>query len=64
MIYRGYLPVLVDLVKIMFIRGIGIRDISVVLRISITKLLNVLKSATYQVNPKRNHYDCLEIDEF
>jgi IS1 family transposase len=35
-----------------------------VLKISITKVLNVLKSSTYKIKPKRAHYDCLEIDEF
>jgi hypothetical protein len=40
------------------------RDISVVLQISITKVLKVLKSGNYQIHPKNPHYDCLEIDEF
>jgi hypothetical protein len=48
----------------MLVRGIGIRDISVVLQISITKVLKVLKSGKYRIKPKRTHYDCLEIDEF
>jgi hypothetical protein len=51
-------------VKIMFVRGMGIRDISVMLHISITKVLKVLKSAHYKIKPKVSHYDCLEIDEF
>jgi hypothetical protein len=44
----------VNLVKIMLVRGIGIGDSSAVLSISITKVLTVLKY------PKGNHYDCLE----
>jgi hypothetical protein len=64
MTYRGCLPWIVGMVKIMLVRGIGIRDISAVLQISITKVLKVLKSNKYQIRPKQTHYDCLEIDEF
>jgi hypothetical protein len=64
MSYRRCLLGIVSLNKIMLIRGIGIRDISVVLRISMTKVLNVLKSAKYKIKPLFSHYDCLEIDEF
>jgi transposase-like protein len=35
MTYRGYLPSIVDLVKIMLVRGIGTGDIRAVLKISI-----------------------------
>jgi IS1 family transposase len=48
----------------MLVRGIGIRDISAILRISVTKVLKVLTSGVYTVQPKKKHYDCLEIDEF
>jgi IS1 family transposase len=48
----------------MLVRGIGIRDISAVLRISISKVLKVLKSSKRKIIPKLSHYDCLEIDEF
>jgi hypothetical protein len=51
------------MVKIMFTRGIGIRDIGAVPQISITKVLKVLKS-TDRIKPKQSHYDCLETDEF
>ncbi|MDR2149656.1 MAG: hypothetical protein LBO67_02315 [Spirochaetaceae bacterium] len=36
----------VELVKIMLVREMGIRDISAGLKISITKVLKVLKSTT------------------
>jgi transposase-like protein len=62
--YRGCLPEIVSLVNIMLVRGIGIRDISTVLRISITKVLKVLTSAVYHIKPRFSPYDCLEIDEF
>jgi IS1 family transposase len=48
----------------MLVRGIGIRDISTVLRISITQVLKVLKSTNYNIKPRFFQYDCLEIDEF
>jgi hypothetical protein len=48
----------------MMVQGIGIRDISTILKISITKVLNVLKPAQYNIIPQFSHYDCLETDEF
>jgi IS1 family transposase len=53
-----------NFIKIMLVRGIGIRDISVILCVSSTTVLTVLKSGNYKIQPKQNHYDCLEIDEF
>jgi IS1 family transposase len=64
MTYQGCLSRVVEMVKIMPVRGIGIRDISAVLKISITKVLKVLKSTKYQIKPKQTHYDRLEVDEF
>jgi transposase-like protein len=64
MTYRGCLSWVVAMVKIMLVRGIGIRDISTVLGVSITKVLKVLKSTKYRIKPKLSHYDCLETDEF
>jgi IS1 family transposase len=54
----------VNLANIMLVRGIGIRDISAVLRISITKALKILASTTYAIQPQASRYDCLETDEF
>jgi IS1 family transposase len=48
----------------MLVRGIGIRDISTVLKTSVTKVLKVLKSGAYVINPKKPRYDRLETDEF
>ncbi|MDR0567798.1 MAG: IS1 family transposase, partial [Spirochaetaceae bacterium] len=42
--YRGCLTGIAELVKIMLVRGVGIRDISAILRISVTKVLKVLTS--------------------
>jgi transposase-like protein len=52
------------MIKIMLVRGIGIRDISIILQISITKVLKTLTSLKYSIQPQQTHYDCLEIDEF
>jgi hypothetical protein len=46
----------------MLVRGIGIRDISAVLQISITRVLKVLKSGKHRIKSKQRHYDCREID--
>jgi transposase-like protein len=64
MTYRGCLSRVVAMVKIMPVQGVGIPDISTVLKISITKVLKVHKSGNYAVRPKQTHYDCLETDEF
>jgi hypothetical protein len=48
----------------MFVRKMGIRDISTVLNSSITTVLKVLRTDTYTIKPKRSHYDHLEIDKF
>jgi hypothetical protein len=48
----------------MLVQGIGIRDIRTLLKISITKVLNVLTSTHYTIIPQFSLYDCLEIDEF
>jgi IS1 family transposase/transposase-like protein len=62
--YHGTLPFIVNMIKIMLVRGMGIRDISIILKISVRKVLQTLKSTNYQITPARKHYDCLEIDEF
>jgi hypothetical protein len=46
------------------VHGCGVRDISAILCISITKVLKILKSFKYKIKPKKNHYDVLEIDGF
>jgi IS1 family transposase len=63
MTYRGCRPGILQLIKIMLVREIGIRDINTVPQVSIIKVLKVLKSDEYTIKPKRSHYDCLETDE-
>ncbi|MDR0707859.1 MAG: hypothetical protein LBF60_08305 [Treponema sp.] len=52
------------MIKIMFVRGVGIRDIGITLRISMSAVLKALKSTKYQIKLKRTRYDRLEADEF
>ena len=61
---RGPLSSIACMIKIMPVRGIGIRDISVILKVSVWKVLKTLKSTSYRIKPAKTHYDCLEIDEF
>ena len=51
-------------IKMMLVCSMGIRDISIILQISIEKVLKTLRSSNYQIIPRKTHYDCLEIDEF
>jgi len=62
--YRGTLAYITNWIKIMVVRGMGVRDISIILQISIEKVLKTLRSSNYQIIPLKTHYDCLEIDEF
>src|SRR5215469_8251477 len=62
--YLGSNVSITDLIKIMLVRGIGIRDISIILKISAGKVLKTLRSSRYQIQPKKKHYDTLEVDEF
>jgi hypothetical protein len=48
----------------MMVRGIGIRDISVIEGISIVKVLSVSVKSCYVIKPKQTHYNSLEVDEF
>jgi hypothetical protein len=48
----------------MFVRGIGIRDISVIEQISIKKVLSVPVNSDKIITPRQQHYDYLEVDEF
>ena len=60
--YRGSLSWTAALIKSMFVRGSGVRDISAVLRVSVKKVLKTLKSTKYRIQPRRKHYDRLETD--
>ena len=46
------------------VRGSGVRDIAETERVSIGKVLRTLSKSTYQIRPKQNYYESLEVDEF
>jgi IS1 family transposase len=46
------------------VRGIGIRDIAEIEKISIKKVLSVLVHSRHMIRPGQPYYECLETDEF
>ena len=62
--YKGTFFYITNMIKMMLVRGMGIRDIRIILQISIEKVLKTLRTSEYQILPAKTHYDCLEIDEF
>ena len=46
------------------VRGVGIGYIAEIEKISIGKVLSVLTRSNHKIEPKQNHYDWLEVDEF
>jgi len=45
------------------VRGCGIRDVAIILMVSVGKVLNVLVNSHYDLKPMKHHYSRLEIDE-
>ena len=64
LIYKGCLSSITQCVLLMLVRGIGIRDITLIKGISINKFLSVLVKSTHTITPQQSHYDYLEVDEF
>ena len=62
--YKRWHSELIHNILLMSVRGIGIRDIAEIERISIPKVLSVLVNSNYTLKPKQIHYDSLEVDEF
>jgi IS1 family transposase/transposase-like protein len=62
--YKGCHSQLIQKILLMLVRGIGIRDISIIEGISIKKVLSVLVNSNRKITPKQSHYDQLEVDEF
>jgi transposase-like protein len=52
--YKGTLSKITDQIRIMLVRGSGIRDIAEVLCVSIYKVLATLVSSAYDISPKKN----------
>ncbi|MBC6410898.1 MAG: IS1 family transposase, partial [Ekhidna sp.] len=64
MSYRGAHSNTITLMMRMWVRGCGIRAISVILGISLGKVLKTLEGQQVALRPKRSFYDKLEVDEF
>jgi IS1 family transposase/transposase-like protein len=62
--YKGCHSGLIHRILMMLVRGVGIRDISEIERVSIRKVLSVLTKSDYSIRPKESYYDSLEADEF
>ena len=45
------------------VRGSGIRDVSEIFGVSISKTLSILTKSSYNIKPQKTHYGCLEVDE-
>lgn len=61
--YKGCHSGIIKRILLMSVRGIGIRDVSVIEGISIKKALSVLVKSSYVLHPKHSHYESLEVDE-
>ena len=61
--YKGTLAGVDKAIIRALVRGCGIRDVAVILLVSIGKVLSVLVNSHYDLKPKRTHYTRLEIDE-
>ena len=62
--YKGWHSALIQKILLMLVRGIGIRDIAEIEKISIKKVLSTLTNSKHTIKPKQSHYDALEVDEF
>jgi IS1 family transposase/transposase-like protein len=62
--YKGCHSSMIKRILSMMVRGIGVRDISVIEGISIVKVLSVSVKSCYVIKPKRQHYTSPEVDEF
>jgi IS1 family transposase/transposase-like protein len=62
--YKGWYSELIHKILLMLVRGLGIRDVAEIERISIKKVLSVLVNSNHILKPKQSHYDSLEVDEF
>jgi transposase-like protein len=62
--YNGPLSRVKSMIKIMPVRGVGIRDIVIILEISVTAVLKALTSMKYEIKPKQSRYDRLGTGEF
>ena len=62
--YQGCHSRIEDRIRLMTVRGCGIRDIAIITSVSIGKVLSTLGSSLYKISPKKRYYARLEVDEF
>ena len=62
--YKGCHSGLIQKILLMLVRGLGIRDIAEIEKISIRKVLSVLVNSNRIISAKQSHYSQLEVDEF
>ncbi|MBI0427665.1 IS1 family transposase [Psychrobacter sp. NG27] len=62
--YNGCHSRIEDLIRLMTVRGCGVRDIAVIASVSMGKVLSTIGSSVYEIAPKKRYYDRLEVDEF
>ncbi|WP_156508562.1 IS1 family transposase, partial [Psychrobacter sp. SHUES1] len=62
--YNGCHSRIEDLIRLMTVRGCGVRDIAVIAKVSIGKVLSTIGSSIYKIVPKKRYYERLEVDEF
>ena len=61
--YKGTIAWFFGAIKRALVRGCGIRDVAVILEVSIGKVLKTLVESHYDITPKQKHYTRLEVDE-
>ena len=62
--YNGCHSKIEDLIRLMTVRGCGVRDIAFMASVSIGKVLSTIGSSVYKIDPKKSYYERLEVDEF
>ena len=63
-VYNGTIVWIINAIKRALVRGCGIRDVAIILGVSIGKVLKTLVESHYDIKPKKKHYSNLEVDEF
>ena len=62
--YNGCHSHIEDKIRLMTVHGCGVRDIAVIAKVSMGKVLSTIGSSVYKIAPKKSYYEQLEVDEF
>src|SRR5699024_1170837 len=62
--YNGCHSRIEDKIRLMTVRGCGIRDIAIIASVSIGKVLSTIGDTDSKITPKKRYYERLEVDEF